>query len=346
MNVSRTLALVAPPAEEISAVLPETDMLGLPIIRRTVLAARKAGFERVLVLAPAAAASLARVLEGTVAELAPFGFRPPEDATILPWNVVVDTRALRDLLSGRASSESGVPLHSQADLSRAERWLLSRVVKDTDGFMARHVDRKISLALSRSLARTTITPNQVTLVSVAIGLAGAPFFLSPRPALQVVGAMLFVLHSIVDGCDGELARLRLQESRWGGVLDFWGDNVVHCAVFAAIAVGWSLSEGARWPLIFGVAAVTGTLASAGFAYLATMRGPREGPLFTAVTNSEAPASKIVNALARRDFIYLVLALSLFGKANWFLVLAAVGAPLFFLVLVALGAGRGATRSFS
>ena len=71
-------------------------------------------------------------------------------------------------------------------------------------------------------------------MSVLIGLAGAAFFVSPRPALQFTGALLFLLHSILDGCDGELARLKFQESRFGGVLDFWGDNVVHSAVFASM----------------------------------------------------------------------------------------------------------------
>jgi phosphatidylglycerophosphate synthase len=311
-------------------------MLGLPIVRRSVLAARKAGFERVLVAATAESATLGQALAETSAELVAPGPALPPEAVSLPWNRVVDTRALRELRSGTPPSEVGIPVRMIADLAIAEKWLLSRLIKETDGFMARHFDRKISLAISRRLARTSITPNAMTLISVGIGLSGAPFFLSERPALQTVGALLFVLHSIVDGCDGELARLKLQESRLGGVLDFWGDNVVHIAVFASVAVGWSLSQGARWPLLFGAAAVGGTLASAGFAYHQTMRGPKEGPLFTNVTPSSATGSRIVNALARRDFIYVVLALSLFGKANWFLVLAAVGAPAFFLALVLLG----------
>jgi len=62
--------------------------------------------------------------------------------------------------------------------------------------------------------------------------------------------------------------------------------------------------------------------------------PKDGPEFTSV--SVAPptrVSRIADALARRDFIYLVVLLSAFGRAHWFLALAAVGAPLFFLVLV-------------
>ena len=99
------------------------------------------------------------------------------------------------------------------DVAVAERRLLQSVVKDTDGFMARHVDRKISLAISRRLAPTAITPTQVTLISIAIGLCGAPFFLSSLWYWQTAGALLFLLHSIVDGCDGELARLKFQESK-------------------------------------------------------------------------------------------------------------------------------------
>ena len=44
-------------------------------------------------------------------------------------------------------------------------------------------------------------------------------------------------------------------------------------------------------------------------------------------------SKLVDALTRRDFIYLIVALSIFGKASRFLVLAAVGTPIFLVLLL-------------
>ena len=331
----RALALVPPSANSAAAIPPETALLGLPLIRRTALAARKAGFERIFV-ADSDSGPLARALDGTPVEFVGAEFHAPDGTAILPWNLVVDTRALQHLLPGLDPQEEGIPVRTRADLPRAEKWLLSRLLKDTEGFMSRHFERKVSLALTRRLAATSVTPNQMTLISVAIGLASAPFFLFTRPILQTVGALLFLLHSIVDGCDGELARLKFQESRWGGILDFWGDNLVHVAIFAAIAAGWSHATGKTWPLLLGAAAILGTLASAGLAYLQTMRKPKEGPLFTNVTDSAAAGSDVVNALARRDFIYVVLALSLFGKANWFLALAAVGAPAFFVALVLLG----------
>ena len=178
-------------------------------------------------------------------------------------------------------------VETPGDVRAAERRLMGALVKDTDGFMARHVERPISLQISRRLAGTAITPNQMSLISIAVGICGGPFFLSSRPLMQTIGALLFLAHSILDGCDGELARLKFQQSRWGGVLDFWGDNVVHTVIFGCMGVGWSLSAGAIWPLWLGAAAVLGTLGSAGFVYWRLMRLKDGGDtLFTSV--SDAP----------------------------------------------------------
>ena len=229
-------------------------------------------------------------------------------------------------------------VETPADVRAAERRLLKSLVKDTDGFMARHVERPISLAISRRLAATAITPNQMSLISIAVGICGGPFFLSSRPWMQTIGALLFLAHSILDGCDGELARLKFQQSRWGGVLDFWGDNVVHIVIFACMAIGWSLSAGALWPLWLGAGAVFGTLSSAGFVYWRLMRLKDGGDtLFTSV--SDAPdrlLTRLLDSASRRDFIYLVILLALFGRSSWFLVMAGIGAPIYF-VLVLLAA---------
>jgi 1L-myo-inositol 1-phosphate cytidylyltransferase / CDP-L-myo-inositol myo-inositolphosphotransferase len=223
------------------------------------------------------------------------------------------------------------------DVRAAERRLLRSLVKDTDGFMARHVERPISLEISRRLAGTAIRPNQMSLISIAVGICGGPFFLSARPLLQTIGALLFLAHSILDGCDGELARLKFQQSRWGGVLDFWGDNVVHSVIFACMGIGWSLAAGSSWPLALGAGAVLGTLGSAGFVYWRLMRAKDGGEtLFTSVSDApDRPLTRILDSASRRDFIYLVILLALFGRSNWFLVMAGIGAPIyFFLVLFA------------
>ena len=385
-----SLLVIVPsgPAGE-AKVLPSTTIAGLPLLRRVVFAAVRAGIERIFVLMPDGA-DAGCLLDGTPAMMltpnGPLPLLPPGRIVLLAANIIPQPTWLRSLselpieperlyvetssvavievddpspilsVAFRCQSAADVvtalgkvfkteewafgevgrfALLTPQDVPKAEAWLLRGLVKETESFMSRHLERRISLAITRRLVCTPITPNAMTCVSLGVGLMGAPFFLSSRPACQFIGALLFLGHSILDGCDGELARLKFLESRWGGLLDFWGDNVVHVAVFTCMAIGWSLTSPTMWPLLVGGVAVAGTLLSAGFVYWHTMQEPvTEAPLFTSVVRTRASwLSRITDMLARRDFIYLVVLLSAVGKATWFLRLAAAGSPIFFLVLL-------------
>jgi len=223
-------------------------------------------------------------------------------------------------------------LEGPADVAAAETWLLRGLIKPSEGFMSRHVERRISLAVTQRLAPTRITPNVMTVVSVGIGLCGATFFLSGAALYQTIGALLFLTHSVLDGCDGELARLKFLESRAGAVLDFWGDNFVHVAVFGCMAVGWSMAAGSAWPLLLGAVTIASALVTA---MLTAKRFIGDG-------GGDAAASwagRLTEALSHRDFIYVVVALAVFGRAHWFLAVTAIGTPSFLLLLLLAGGGR-------
>lgn len=352
-------------------------LLGLGLIERLVLAAREASFDDVRLLVADDVPSPAAL--GRVADTPRERTTPPTDiaTAIVPADLLGAVGWLRELRSqpvkpgetmagpsglhlvgtGAATEEAPrasftlerapMTLGSDQDLKRAERHLLNELRKETDGFMSRHFARPISINVSRHLARGPITPNAMTVISTLIGLAAAPFFLSTEAAVQVWGGVLLVLHSVLDGCDGELARLKFEESRFGGLLDFAGDNLVHVAVFACMALGWAEARDAAWPIWFGLAAVVGTAGSAVTVYWLTLRKKQgTGPVYTSVT--EGPSSRLsrlLDALSRRDFIYLVLALAAFGKAAWFVALAGIGAPLFLgLVLVASARTKDRARA--
>jgi phosphatidylglycerophosphate synthase len=240
-----------------------------------------------------------------------------------------------NVISQKLAPEGRLLLGSSEDTQKAETWLLRRLVKSSESFMSRHVERPISLAISRRLVWTSLTPNAMTIISLAIGLISAPFFLSSQPRIQFIGGSLFLAHSILDGCDGELARLKFQESRWGGLLDFWGDNLVHIVIFFCMGLGWSMSLQSSWPLWLSASAIAGTLGSAWSVYRQMMQPKlKTGPLFISVVRSTTTRlSQVMDALGRRDFIYLVLLLSVFGKASWFLLPTAIGAPIFCVVLL-------------
>ncbi len=405
-RATATLVLAGPDDAAPGSPSAEIVLLGLPLVQRAALAARRAGFDRVYVLG-GEAGQLGRFLEGTGARVFPRDAAesalPPGRIVLLPDRVVASPQWLaslrevpaqpghlqrlgagaivetdepaplarvlahqsslssvisewaRVLPSGPPVAAVALPLEvtTESELAAAETLLLKGLVKKEDGILTKHISRKISLAVTRLLAGTRITPNVMTVLTASLGLAAAWSFASPALSRQIVGGLLFLLHSILDGCDGELARLKFQESRLGGTLDFWGDNVVHVAVFSAFAVAWSAACGQSWPLILGALAVAGTVLGAGFVYMYAMR-PRtsSGPLLTTVSPSHrSRLTEILDAVARRDFIYIVMVLSLFGKGYWFLAAAAVGTPGFFLGLcfVALTSrlrGAAGTRSRS
>jgi phosphatidylglycerophosphate synthase len=212
-------------------------------------------------------------------------------------------------------------------------WLLSMGTKSQDGFMARYFDRYISLSFSRFLLDTAVTPNMMTVASSLIGIAGALFFLHPSYGSRLTGAALVWLHSVLDGCDGELARLRFQESAWGGVLDFWGDNLVHVVLFACMAWGFFVADKNIFPLIAGAACIVGTLGSAVLVY--RERAGRAAQAPAPADPIQTTLTKVENILAARDFIYVLLILAYFEKLYEFMWMTAVGSLLFFGMMLYL-----------
>lgn len=226
-------------------------------------------------------------------------------------------------------------------LRDAEKKVYQGLIKKTDGFLAAHINRRISLFITKFLVKTSLTPNHVTLINLAIGLAGAAFFAAGGYVPSLAGALVFQLSSITDGCDGEIARLKFMESRFGGWLDILCDNLTHIAVFAGIAYGAYRIEPAPYLVYCGWLAVLGTLMS--FLLVAFQLYRKEstkGPLFVSVMENRAGMGKgmesILNAqdsLARRDFTYLLLLFALLGYSKYFLALTAVGSNIFWMLLV-------------
>jgi phosphatidylglycerophosphate synthase len=346
---SLLVVVAAGAAPDITA---ETMVAGLPLGRRLALAGARAGLasapssepgRRRLILVPCNVIPQPRWLRALAAmPLAPETLwvdpaqvavvdtddpKPVLDAAGRAGSVAECVAALGErftTVEGNADDKGRFAVRTAGDLRGAESWLLRGLIKDTEGFMSRHVERVISLALTRHLVWTSITPNAMTLVSLAIGLAAAPFFLSSAPGWQLAGALLFLLHSILDGCDGEIARLKFLESPGGAALDFWGDNAIHVVVFGCMGVGWGLSAHSAWPLAVAALAVASTLAAA-FVEAPRIVSP------SAAAPPRSAGAKTADALANRDFIYLIVALSAFGKAAWFIVFVAIGTPIFVLV---------------
>jgi len=125
---------------------------------------------------------------------------------------------------------------TRADHRRAGRRLHRGGGKARDGLVAARLNRALSQRVVTPALlwlAPGITANQVTLLSVAVALAAAVALGGGWPLL---GALLVQAASVLDGSDGEVARLRRSGSRYGGFLDPVLDRVADGAIFLGAAV--------------------------------------------------------------------------------------------------------------
>ena len=113
-------------------------------------------------------------------------------------------------------------------LKKAEDILLDSIKsKGNDGPISRHLNRRFSIRISRLLSGYNITPNQITLVSFILSLIASVFIAQGSYLWLLIGGTLAQLSSIIDGCDGEIARLKIMQSEFGAwfdaVLDRYAD---------------------------------------------------------------------------------------------------------------------------
>jgi phosphatidylglycerophosphate synthase len=136
----------------------------------------------------------------------------------------------------------------------AEDAVFAALYRPDLGFVARHLNKPISVRLTRYfLVRTAITPNQITLFAAALGILGCALVASGRFAAVCAGFALEQLQSILDGCDGELARVRFQQSKLGAWLDTFVDDVLNVLMTVATGVGLHRAGAGSWAVAVGLA---------------------------------------------------------------------------------------------
>jgi CDP-L-myo-inositol myo-inositolphosphotransferase len=145
------------------------------------------------------------------------------------------------------------------DLARAERALLDQMRdKPNDGPVSRYINRPVSVRISRHLTRLPVTPDQISLVSFLCSLIAAGLFALGGYATLLTGGMLAQFASIIDGCDGEVARLKYCESDFGG----WFDAVLdrYADAFLLFGLTWHASGGGAdgIVLLIGFLAIIGS----------------------------------------------------------------------------------------
>ena len=225
-------------------------------------------------------------------------------------------------------------LINKEDFRVAEERLLKSVDLSNDSVMDRLVTRFISRQLTRLFLKTSLTPNQITCLSLLIGLGSAWCFYLGTFFSGITGALLLLVSALVDCTDGEIARLKFMETSWGAQFDIFCDNIVHFFVFFSIGMGLFFATGDPLYKLYGGLAVFGSLVA--FMILSSSIVKKK----QAAGQGEISETNLADQMANRDFIYFLLVMACIERLDIFILLTAVGANIFAIYLLYTTIRRG------
>ena len=195
--------------------------------------------------------------------------------------------------------------------------------------------RHISKPISRVLILTPLTPNQITTMSLILGVTGSFLFLNSESEYKILGALIFLISYIFDNCDGEVARFKNLTSNFGKSFDTFVDWVVHTVFFIILGYGTAQETGNNiWLWLGMIGSIGGTI---NYLIVTFLKPQDDVNIILEEKNLPVTLKEriifIFRELFRADFCFIVLILAL---ANFLWVLlpaAAIGAQVYWIMII-------------
>lgn len=278
--MTRRARLTSPAAGD-----PLSTIAGLTVLLRQLLSLQDAGIEEVVIEGlsrehiPLDSRLTLRVVTAGTGQDGSYGISARLG---LVWHRLLPRRLMRAEYHGDIEAvsleadEFIVAADTRKNRDHAETLLLRSLLKPTDGLISRTINRRISLRVTRLLLSTSLTPNQMTIIASVFGFAAILIVALGGVPWLAAGAVLLQVQSILDGCDGEISRLKYIRSRLGEWLDQVLDDVVNVGFFAAAGLVLA-AEGSSVALPLTIAGVALHLTYQAALYLALItRGGGSG----------------------------------------------------------------------
>jgi phosphatidylglycerophosphate synthase len=212
-----------------------------------------------------------------------------------------------------------VHVTSTREARQAETLLYGALGSAIDTPLDTAVHRRLSRPVTRLAIALGLTPNQVSMLSLVVGLLAVWGFWHATPLSALLGLALYAAAVVLDHSDGEVARLTLSESRLGEWLDVTNDTVIHGLLVLAMGVTAQQASG-RGGIGLGVLAAAGVVVSA----MIAKTSPR---------SAGGGVGGFLDALGSRDGFY--------GMLGAFILALALAPPLLPLLMIVVAAGSHA-----
>lgn len=167
-----------------------------------------------------------------------------------------------------------------------------------DGIVSRHLNRRLSRPVARGLAHTPTTPNAVTGFTLVFSMVVA---LLIAMGFQVAGGVGIQLASVIDGVDGELARLKAQSTRFGAIFDAVSDRYADALMLGGMTIYAVRFESHPHAEAIGMLALAGSL------IISYSRARIEASIGADAVEPGGRAGDLVFGLASRDVRSLIAA---------------------------------------
>lgn len=266
---------------------------------------------------------------------------------IIDSSVCINSYLKETINSGQARyvsiQEGGYWYHLKPGIKsvkEAEKILFSNVGKTATGWISRNINSKFSLPTSSILVKTPLTPNMISVLINIIGMLSGPFLAYGHP---VLGALFMHLATILDRCDGEVARVKLMETKKGQWVDTISDQFTVLSFFIGLTIGYYRVSESIIPVVLGLFNLSVLIFFLiwSFYYLANFTSSGSLVSYFTVDKYESEKSSIIRRfilflrpMSRRNFYSLgFLVVSILGGYPWMLGFLSFAMLLFLIHLV-------------
>ena len=227
---------------------------------------------------------------------------------------------------------------TKESLDRAKDLIFSNVGKTATGWIAININGRVSLPLSRLLVKTPLTPNMVSILINVIGVLSGPFYALGHP---VIGALCMQIATILDRCDGEVARVKLMETKKGQWVDTISDQFTVLSTFIGLPIGYYIIAQSNWIIVVGVLNIIFFLFFVVWSFYFLLKFTDSGSLVAYMgvddfieKKETTPVRKFISflrPLGRRNVYSLgLLVLAIIGGTKYVFIFATIGIIFFFL----------------
>ena len=188
-------------------------------------------------------------------------------------------------------------------------------------------DQRAARVLVRPLVASPVTPNQLTVATLLVAVAGAALLGVGEPTAANWGAGLFVLARFLDHFDGELARQKQMSSRLGYYLDYLSGALSYGLLFLCLGVGLRDGMLGGWSMVLGAAGCASAVVS-----MFTNLGIDKASADVAQAGSAGDATGYPGwaGFELEDGIYLIAPITWMGWLEYFFIPCGIGATVYCL----------------